>query len=323
MVDSDVGDDRASWICGIAIYSLLAFSVLVLSIRNLISQCNQQRARPGAEPSTSLLPAASQRQKRTQLNYIQRLFSFVMFLFALGRVAWCTLRMDQGDSLTSFSLNRLCLVSFFSAFCLIVFYLAESLHKRYFGESLTFLPTLGWAFIAVNSILWIISVALIVVYVVQQGPDGLVQEGNLVYELTIGIVVVVDFLLAVGISIYGFRLLHLRTRNRLLQTEAPPSTQGTRHAIMSTVSTVIISASFFARVVMFVWRPITGQKLDPVLFRVVGYYAAEALPAALQLLLLYSIKEKQVQRTEYIGDLYDGFSDPTPNSSLPVGSYGS
>eukprot|EP01122_Echinamoeba_exundans_P011573 TRINITY_DN4644_c0_g1_i1.p1 TRINITY_DN4644_c0_g1~~TRINITY_DN4644_c0_g1_i1.p1 ORF type:complete len:331 (+),score=37.46 TRINITY_DN4644_c0_g1_i1:30-1022(+) len=315
MMDSG---ERNSWVSGLVVYSILSASVLLLALRNIYLQCCVHADEKSTESERLV---SSQRQSgsprpKNQLNYIQRMFSVVMFLFGLGRVGWCAMRMDAGDSLTSFALNRLCFVSFFSAFCLIVFYLAESLHKRYFGESLTFLPNLGWAFLAVNSILWVISVSLIIVYIVQQSPGGAIQEGNVIYELTIVLVIAVDFLLALAISIFGFRLYYLRSKNRLASSATPPSAEGTRHLIVSILSTLAIAACFLARVVMFAWRPITGQLLDPLVFRVVGYYVAEALPASLQLLLLYSVKEKQTQRSQYIDDLYDNFSDPSVSSSV-------
>jgi hypothetical protein len=318
--------ERNSWLSGLVVYGILSLSVLLLALRNIYLQCRTSASSAHVdsavkdEESDRLVPRSVSLSPRpkNQLNYIQRMFSVVMFLFGLGRVGWCVLRMDGGDTLTSFALNRLCFVSFFSAFCLIVFYLAESLHKRYFGESLTFLPNLGWAFLAVNSILWIISVSLIIVYIVQQSPGGTIQEGNVIYELTIVLVILVDFLLALAISVFGFRLYYLRSKNRLAQSATPPSAEGTRHLIISILSTLGIAVCFLARVVMFAWRPLTGQLLDPLVFRIIGYYVAEALPAALQLLLLYSIKEKQTQRSQYIDDLYDNFSDPAATTASPT-----
>lgn len=321
--------ERVSWWSGVATYALLAGAVVGLTVRALIKQ--RRYCNGGGGGGCCCAPARHDEEWRllnrkaapsgpTQLNYIQRAYAAVMLLFALGRVSWCLLRVADAaaaDSLVAFALNRFCFVAFFSAFCLIVFYLAESLHKRYFGESPRFLPTLGWAFLLVNALLWLISIALVIVYIVQQSQSGgnVIQEGNIVYESTIVLVIAVDLLLAISFSVYGFRLLYLRQKSRLTLSSAPPSSQGPRELILSTVSTLLIAASFLTRVVLFSWRPITGNRLDPIAFRVVGYFAAEALPAALQLLLLYSIKQRQVQRSEYIDDLYDGFSDPSQHSA--------
>lgn len=196
---------------------------------------------------------------------------------------------------------------------------SEHTLQSYFGESPSFLPTLGRGFIIINALLWIITAILVIVYlVIQKTTDNSLPEGNLAYELTILLIVIVDFALALFFTAYGFRMLYLQGRSASLLSSR--SSSHSRHTLLiSTVSTVVISASFLCRVVLFSWRPVTANRIDSVMFRAIGYYAVELIPAFVQLFLLHFIKQKNFRSSQFISNLYDGYAD----QASPVRAEGS
>jgi hypothetical protein len=205
-------------------------------------------------------------------------------------------------------------------------------HKQYFSSS-SFLPTLKVSFFATNVFLWVVSVTLMIVYAMEStsippplpplqppsappngtfvgvfaAPPPSSGEGNIFYELTIFAVIIFDLFLALGYTVYGIRAMLRKTHNAVVEGADAASLYC--ELFKTTLTNSIFALCFLCRVVLFSLRPIAGILVSDTLFRFLGYYLPELVPAILQLLLLVSASRKLRQNRAFIDQLYDEEED--------------
>jgi hypothetical protein len=136
---------------------------------------------------------------------------------------------------------------------------------------------------------------IVLVWVLGNGS----KEGNPVYEATILVDVILSAAVAIGFFIYGWLLFFL-TKN----SEEAGFVTRDRQLIQILVITVLFAACFLVRCVIFLYRPITGQKFSEVIFYTFGYFVPETIPSLLQIYLSETYRGQQIKDTKFIDDLY-------------------
>jgi len=184
---------------------------------------------------------------------------------------------------------------YLSAFTLVVFYWAETFHKNYY-ESSGFLPRLGMGFLALNVIVYTYQIIMLVLWDVKAHEE---REGNVIYELNIVLDVAISALLSLGFLLYGILMFFLT------KSTGDGAIEDRNRELLKTVGiTTVFAACFLCRVVMFAYRPITGQHFPAVTFYVLGYFLPELIPSVLQVYLAESTQEKQDKDNKFIDSLY-------------------
>lgn len=100
------------------------------------------------------------------------------------------------------------------------------------------------------------------------------------YFSSVILVIVVDFIFASGFAIYGIAIFVQKYTHAL--------GSGLRRELIQTmVVTIVFAACFALRMVMFLYRPITGRFLNGTLYRVLAYFIPEVVAVALQVSVVY------------------------------------
>jgi len=157
------------------------------------------------------------------------------------------------------------------------------------------MPKLGIAFIITNVFVWTFQIIIISLWAA--GVTSREKEGSPLYELIILTDVTLSSLMAIGFTVYGFRLLFRKIH--LHDARA-------KEALRVTVLTLIFSLCFMVRVYMFAYRPLTGNLFPISVFYVFGYYFTEGLPTLIQLYLVQTTRIKEERASKFIDDLYAG-----------------
>jgi hypothetical protein len=104
--------------------------------------------------------------------------------------------------------------------------------------------------------------------------------GGPVYFASVILVIVVDFIFALGFAIYGIAIFFQKYTHSL--------GSGLRREMISTMIVTIVFACCFAlRMIMFLYRPVTGKFLNPILYRVLAYFVPEVVAVLLQVSVVY------------------------------------
>jgi len=226
---------------------------------------------------------------------VRRIFRIFLTLFVSVRIVWLCLHLFRGDDNVVFTLNRCALLFFLTAFTLVVFYWAEQFHKNYY-ETESFLPQLGLAFFVTNLIIYVFQIIVLILWFVL----GTEREGNPLYEANIVTDVVVSTGVCVGFFVYGLLLFYV-TRNNDGGDVEGRNTELLRIFFI----TIIFTLCFLCRVVMFLYRPITGYPLPSVLFYVFAYFVPELVPSVIQVILSETVQGQLEREDKFIKDLYD------------------
>jgi len=245
---------------------------------------------------------------------IQQLFHAFLGSFIAVRITWYALRSFAGRTVASFILNRLGFVLFFTAFTLVLFFWAEMYHKNYVSAG-GFLPRLFKVFVAVNALLYAIEISVVVTFLIVDRDDYSQREGNPIYDASIYLEIIVNFVVSMCFLIYGIRLFlshvpaleYEETQNRKY-----------REILKILISTIIFTTCFLVRVVAFLYRPITNSYMNNNLFQILAYYIPEVIPSLVQFYLIRGKLRREKADTQYIQNLYQQeedsrqFETPTP-----------
>jgi len=104
--------------------------------------------------------------------------------------------------------------------------------------------------------------------------------GGPVYFSSVILVIVVDFIFATGFAIYGIAIF--------VQKYTYALGSGLRRELIQTmIVTIIFAACFALRMIMFLYRPVTGKFLNGTLYRVLAYFIPEVVAVTLQVSVVY------------------------------------
>jgi len=224
---------------------------------------------------------------------LQQLYHLFLGLFVAVRLAWVALHTFSGSTIVSFCLNRLGFVLFFSAFTIVLFYWAELYHKNYIVAK-GFLPRLFKMFIATNALLYITEITVVLVFLIVDRGQYNNREGNPIYETSVYLEIFVSFTVSIAFLIYGMRLFMQHGRAHDFEEN---SSRKAREILTILVATIIFTVCFILRVVAFLYRPLTGEKMNQELFQVLAYYIPEVIPSVVQFYLIRRklLREKKTQ----------------------------
>lgn len=104
--------------------------------------------------------------------------------------------------------------------------------------------------------------------------------GGPLYQTSVYVVIMVDCLFALAFAIYGVALFVQKYTHSL-------GTGLRRELIITLVVTIIFFLCFLLRVIMFLYRPITGELIDPYLYRTLAYFIPEIVAVVLQVGVVY------------------------------------
>eukprot|EP01119_Soliformovum_irregulare_P002555 TRINITY_DN12802_c0_g1_i1.p1 TRINITY_DN12802_c0_g1~~TRINITY_DN12802_c0_g1_i1.p1 ORF type:complete len:301 (-),score=38.20 TRINITY_DN12802_c0_g1_i1:113-1015(-) len=239
---------------------------------------------------------------------VRRVFRGYILTFAIVRMTWIGMRIWYGSDNYTFGLNRFGAITYLTAFTLIIFYWAEGFHKNYY-ETRSFLPRLGIAFVIFNVLLYLFQGAIIVYLLASKSQ---VKEGNRWYDSTIITDVVLSALMSIGFFIYGW-LLFFITKN----SEDGAIVGRDRELFRILIITLVFTACFSVRVVVFAYRPISGHFLPDILFYFAGYFVPDTIPSILQIYITETSQVQEERDTRYIDSLY-ATSDHSSSGDDPL-----
>ena len=104
--------------------------------------------------------------------------------------------------------------------------------------------------------------------------------GGPLYFASVILIIVVDSIFALGFAIYGIAIFVQKYNNAL--------GSGLRRELIQTMLvTIVFGACFALRMGMFLYRPITGKFMNPVVYRVLAYFVPEVVAVLLQVSVVY------------------------------------
>lgn len=226
----------------------------------------------------------------------KNLFFFIIFSFLLCRLAWLAVDGWSPEHVSDYILNRVAFALFFTAFTLVIFFWADTLHAmRNTSEQREGVYDIGFfrswkaraAFIAVNGFIYLGQVAFIVVFIV---VDDHKREGRHAYNVNVLSVVAVFGLVCVAFLGYGIGLLVVTRR-------AMNTRRKLKFYLQTVVITVVLVVCFCARFAMFLYRPIADDYTDPWVFAALAYWVPELVPTVLMAVVLgLSLRRQMVLR---------------------------
>jgi len=244
-----------------------------------------------------------------QSRILEILFKTFLSCSLLCRISWCLTKVipQLTSEAVSFVISRASFAFYFTAFTLVVFYWAESVHKSYYASE-DFLPTIGVIFLITNGILWIFQVTIVVLYLLNN--PGLVNTTNNLYESNIFTDIALSFLISIGFMFYGVILSIKKYKS---DVQDPRRIVNVVKIILASVCFVLC---FLLRVAMFAYRPITNNYIDPDLFQVFAYFIPEIIPSIVQIYIAESSKGISQRGNRFIDDLYAEQVDTTIDEAL-------
>lgn len=104
--------------------------------------------------------------------------------------------------------------------------------------------------------------------------------GGPLYFASVISIIIVDFIFSMGFATYGIAIFIQKYRFSL--------GRGLRRELVATmIVTFVFAACFALRMVMFLYRPITGKFLNGTLYRVLAYFVPEVSAVLLQISVVY------------------------------------
>jgi len=237
---------------------------------------------------------------------VQTVFHCFLFSFLCVRWVWLALRtfyQTDDESPVTFILNRIAFCLYFTSFLLVLFYWMETYHRNYIDVDGVgaFLPRLRWVFVVTVVAIYIFQMAILILFL----ASGEERDGDPIYDANIIADACLFLIYAILFLVYGLRILVER------RAQATQLWGDMKEVWKMLGTTMIFTACFCCRVVMFLYRPVTGSYLHPTLFIFMAYYVPELVPSALQVYIVTTSKEKAVRDNQFIEDLYAN-SDEEP-----------
>jgi len=248
----------------------------------------------------------------------QQWFHLFLGSFVAVRLVWFALKAAKADEVITFTLNRLGLTLYFTAFTLVLFYWVENYHKTYVSSH-EFLPRFFWAFVGCNAVMYIYETIIISIFI----AGAHTEEGNPVYEVSIYTIIALSFVVSFSFFIYGFRLYF---RYKFSQDFESADVGHSTELIKIFLCTIVFCACFLVRGIAFLYRPITKHRMNEEAFFAIGYFIPELIPSFVEFYVIRTIKQQDRQQNQFIETLYqeeedlrdpalpmDTFSPPFPN----------
>eukprot|EP01125_Pyxidicula_operculata_P008272 TRINITY_DN2791_c0_g1_i1.p1 TRINITY_DN2791_c0_g1~~TRINITY_DN2791_c0_g1_i1.p1 ORF type:complete len:176 (-),score=16.05 TRINITY_DN2791_c0_g1_i1:338-865(-) len=148
---------------------------------------------------------------------------------------------------------------------------------------------------------WLFQIIIVVLFLV--GQD--LRDGNAVYDTNILLDMSVALIISIAFMIYGIRLT---IKNANLDKTDP---QRAKNILKVCGTTVIFTICFLLRCIMYSYRFITGQYIEPNTFVVLTYFVPELIPCLIQFYLVETSKQESKTGAKFISDLYSGEVDST------------
>jgi hypothetical protein len=240
----------------------------------------------------------------------QQWFHLFLGSFVAVRLVWFFLRaLGTGETIT-FTLNRLGLTLYFTAFTLVLFYWVESYHKTYISSH-EFLPRFFWVFVGCNVVMYAFEAVIISMFVA--GDHS--KEGNPVYELSIYTIIALSFIVSLTFLIYGSRLYFRQTFSKDYE-----KTERSSDLTKIFLCTIVFFTCFLARGIAFMYRPITGGEMNEEAFFVIAYFVPELIPSFVEFYMIRTIKQQDRQQNQFIETLYQEEED-LRDPALPLDTF--
>lgn len=241
---------------------------------------------------------------------VQTVFHCFLLSFLCVRWVWLalgTFYATDEESPVTFVLNRLAFCLYFTSFLLVLFYWMETYHRNYIDVDGVgaFLPRLRWVFVVTVVAIYIFQLAILILFL----ASGEERDGDPIYDANIIADACLFLLYALLFLIYGLRILVER------RDQATQLWGDMKEVWKMLVTTMIFTACFCCRVVMFLYRPVTGHYLPDTVFIFLAYYVPEVVPSALQVYIVTTSKEKAIRDNQFIEDLYSADSDEEPSDN--------
>jgi len=211
------------------------------------------------------------------------IFTGITIIFFALRISWFWfLVVTDGQTADDFILNRVALLAFFSAFTLVLFSWIESLsYASSASESRRFLPNMRWKYFVINAVVYAFFISTMITFFVTHGNPAQ-GEKNMAYQVSIVAMAVLNLCIGMAFVIYGvffgskMRSFKITNNFRVVQVR---------------LVSLCFTLCFLSRVVMMLYRPLTGQLVLDVIYFPFSYLIPEIIPIALQLYI--QLKQNQ------------------------------
>ncbi|KAJ3444343.1 tobamovirus multiplication protein 1-like isoform x1 [Anaeramoeba flamelloides] len=189
-------------------------------------------------------------RKEKSFTSIQFLFHVLTLFYCIARIFWLSLQQRKNNWVVfQFSINRFAILSFFTSFTLLVFFWAQIYHNL-----LSKMSSLKTVHVILNSLLYIYTIICIILFGTGIEKD---TDNNPFYD--------VNVLIIAGVS------------------ESVFHSNKKRHLLKIFSITMLYSACFLLRFIMFLYRPITGKYFPYTYYIFFFYYVPEIPPIVVQL----------------------------------------
>jgi len=230
---------------------------------------------------TVLILTYSIRKRTDELQSPNSLFYLLAMGFLIFRISWFGVQAslsvyppaltDEDDGWgrtdSTFIVNRLSLCWFFAAISVILFNWARVVDvAEYMTSALN--THLHKIFFVLNLAVTLSIVLTIIVYMTESKGQ---REGNAFYDSGVLLLAVFNFLFMVAFIIYGIRLYLLTTEITKIRM------------LKVLVLAAIFLFCFGLRVVLLMYRPVTGQKIYNPAFYTLCYFIPELTPLVVQI----------------------------------------
>jgi len=225
----------------------------------------------------------------------QKLFFVFLLPFVIFRIAWFGLEI-QPSGYSEFIINRLTLCLWFTCFSIIVAFWAETIHKHFVtADDIFSVSIVKWFLVVANGILYIFEIIVVVVFVATSGGQ---KEGNPFYDASIIIISLFSLGIAICFLLYGIRQL------QMIKKSGDESKESKIELFKIGLVTMLFTICFLSRVIMFLWRPASGEFLPEGVFYTFGYFIPELIPTTIQIFVIVTMRKKLTFDSKFINDLY-------------------
>eukprot|EP01094_Clydonella_sp_ATCC50884_P007249 TRINITY_DN16421_c0_g1_i1.p1 TRINITY_DN16421_c0_g1~~TRINITY_DN16421_c0_g1_i1.p1 ORF type:complete len:314 (+),score=92.38 TRINITY_DN16421_c0_g1_i1:130-1071(+) len=239
---------------------------------------------------------------------VEHIFHGFIGTFCLVRISWAIVQEEDVANIVDYILNRVGYCLFFTAFTVILAWWVEQYRKTYIDTE-RFLPVTKVPWLLTNLVFYIFFAIMIVLNVVDV-IAGDQREDQWLYNVEVFTFAAVNFGIALLFLIYGSRTF---VRQKL---SSDSSMESKKALIAMLVSTLLITISFFVRMIMLTYRPLTGQYMNNVVYATFAYWVPELLPSLLQIYTLGRQVKKRVERKRNIEHLYNVEDEDAEESAI-------
>ncbi|KAJ6252383.1 tobamovirus multiplication protein 1-like isoform x1 [Anaeramoeba flamelloides] len=208
-------------------------------------------------------------RKEKSFTSIQFLFHVLTLFYCIARIFWLSLQQRKNNWVVfQFSINRFAILSFFTSFTLLVFFWAQIYHNL-----LSKMSSLKTVHVVLNSLLYIYTIICIILFGTGVEKD---TDNNPFYDVNVLIIAGVSVCTSLAFFVYGFLLMRK-------YGESVFHSNKKRHLLKIFSITILYSACFLLRFIMFLYRPITGKYFPYTYYIFFFYYVPEIPPIVVQL----------------------------------------